>query len=84
MRRHLALALAEQAGVISNLRRQVKYELHALGGLKVCTYIADHVYEQDGLTVVEDTKSPVTAKNPVYRLKKRWMKAEHGIEIREW
>ena len=82
-RRYRNLQVAEQAGVISDLRRQVRYDLHAVGGLKVATYVADHVYTQDGHTVVEDVKSVATRKLPMYRLKKRWMAAEHGIEIME-
>ena len=44
-------------------------------------YVADFVYkDRDGRQVVEDAKGVHT---PVYRLKKRWMLAEHGIEIVE-
>lgn len=83
-RRYRNLQLAQQAGEIWNLRRQVRYELHCPGGLKVATYVADHVYERDKQTIVEDVKSKATRKLPMYRLKKRWMAAEYGIEISEW
>lgn len=82
-RRFVALCVAEQEGAIADLRRQVRYDLHAIGGLKVATYVADHVYIEDCRTVVEDVKSSATRKLPMYRLKKRWMFAEYGIEIRE-
>lgn len=82
-RRWAHLQVAQRGGVISNLRRQVRYPLHAPGGIKVCDYIADHVYEQDGATVVEDVKSEITRKNAMYRLKRRWMLAEYQIHIKE-
>ena len=46
-------------------------------------YVADFVYQEQGAQVVEDVKSVVTRKHPVYRLKKHLMKHVHGIEVRE-
>ena len=82
-RRWSLLQLAEHAGTITDLRRQVRYPLHAIGGIVVCTYVADFTYVQDGEIVVEDVKSPSTRKNAVYVIKRKWMSAEHGITIRE-
>lgn len=45
-----------------------------------CTYVADFVYEEDGKTIVEDTKG---MKTEVYRIKKKLMLYVHGIKIRE-
>lgn len=45
-------------------------------------YYADFVYTEDGKTVVEDVKSPIT-RTEVYRLKKKLMLWVHGIRIRE-
>jgi hypothetical protein len=84
MRRYGDLMLAVLAGEITNLRRQVRYDLHAVGGAKIATYVADHVYDQNDATVVEDVKSDMTRKLPMYRLKKKWMKLEYGITISEY
>lgn len=78
-RRYLDLTMMERAGVISNLRRQVKYPI-VIDGVLVCTYVADFVYLQDGQEVVEDSKGYRT---PEYRQKKRLMKEVMGIEILE-
>jgi beta-xylosidase len=57
--------------------------------VKVATYKGDFRYEVKGLSacenerwhaVVEDVKG---FKTPVYRLKKKWVEAQYGIEIRE-
>lgn len=77
--RWLALNLMLRAGRISDLRRQVVYELKA-NGVTIAKYVADFVYVEDGQTVVEDVKGVRTA---MYRLKKKWVKAEYGIVIRE-
>ena len=47
---------------------------------KGCTYIADFVYEENGKTIVEDTKG---FKTEAYKIKKKMMLFFHGIKIRE-
>ena len=48
------------------------------------TYIADFSYcRRDGSRVVEDVKSPVTAKLPAYIIKRKLMLRVHGIEVVE-
>ena len=47
---------------------------------KECSYIADFVYEQDGKTVVEDTKG---FKTKDYIIKRKLMLWIHGIRIKE-
>ncbi len=74
------LELLEHAGKIAHLRRQVRYPLNAINGEVVAWYVADFIYEQDGKLVMEDTKG---FKTPLYRLKRKWIKAEYGIEILE-
>jgi hypothetical protein len=75
------LQLLQQAGVIEHLVRQFPYFLHARNGEQaVATYRADFVYLKDGSLVVEDVKGVKTA---MYKLKRKWMKAEYGIEILE-
>lgn len=60
---------------------QPKFDL-TVNGLKICEYRADFAYEvpYGGWKVVEDAKG---VKTPVYRLKKKLMKAIYGIEISE-
>ncbi len=79
--RYSQLKLLLQAGEITNLELQPKYRLE-VNGIHVGDYVADFRYERDGETIVEDVKSPAT-KTPVYRLKKKLMKAIHGVEITE-
>ena len=49
------------------------------------TYVADFAYYRasDGQRVVEDVKSPVTAKLPAYIIKRKLMLQVHGIEVAE-
>lgn len=69
----------ERTGLISNLKRQVRFII-AVNGHKICTYIADFTYTENGIEVTEDVKGYPT---PEYRLKKKLMLAVHGVEIRE-
>lgn len=76
------LKAMERAGVVSQLERQIKYEL-SINDVKICDYIADFRYlleEENGLSklVVEDAKGILT---PEFKLKKKMMKAIHGIDI---
>ncbi len=79
-RRWCELIAMQKAGRISGLRRQVPFVLHAKGGAAICRYVADYVYVEAGCRVVEDCKGKRTA---TYRMKKKWMKSEHGVDIRE-
>ncbi len=73
------LLLLEKAGAISTLSRQVPF-LIVINGVRVCKYTADFTYIENGVLVVEDAKGVRTT---AYKLKKRLMKAVHGIEIHE-
>ena len=81
--RYAALKQIERAGLISNLELQPVYQIE-INGVKVCKIIPDFRYQdkERGL-IVEDVKSPVTARHPVYRLKKKLLKAVYGIDIQE-
>jgi len=88
-RRHAELKLLERAGEISNLRRQVPYELipNQYIGKKLIErkveYVADFVYHDNKTGEdVEDTKSKAT-KTPVYIVKRKLMLYRHGIRIKE-
>jgi hypothetical protein len=81
-RRYIELKALEQGGVITKLQLQPKYPL-VVNGLRIATYVADFVFIDDqGQTVVEDVKSEGT-KTPVYRLKKKIMKALYNIDVVE-
>jgi len=72
------LKFLQSIGEVICLRRQVTFQL------SVCCYISDFVYrDKNGIEIVEDVKSNFTRKLPVYRLKKKLMKHELGIEIKE-
>ena len=85
-RRSCELKLLERAGVIKDLKRQVKFELipsQKVDGKVVeraVNYVADFTYKQDGKTVVEDTKG---FKTKDYIIKRKLMLWVHGISIQE-
>jgi len=79
--RYQDLKLLLKAGEITDLVLQPKFPL-VVNGHKIGSYIADFQYKANGETVVEDVKSEAT-KTPVYRLKKRLMKALLNVEIKE-
>lgn len=78
--RYRQLRILELSGSITNLQRQPAFDLHAPGGAKVARYVADFAYRDEATQrlVVEDVKG---VKTPVFRLKAKWLKAEHGIEV---
>ena len=75
------LRLLERAGKITDLQRQVKYELiPKQEGERACNYVADFVYCQDGKTVVEDCKG---FRTEGYKIKRKLMQYVHGIRVKE-
>jgi hypothetical protein len=82
-RRWCELKLLEKAGKITDLQRQVPFELiPKQEGERACTYVADFVYHnaKDGKKVVEDTKGKKTKD---YVIKRKLMLYIHGIKIHE-
>lgn len=85
-RRFCELCLLERAGKVTDLQRQVKFELipsQRISGKVVeraCTYVADFVYQENGEKVVEDTKG---FKTKDYIIKRKLMLWVHGIKIKE-
>lgn len=78
-KRYAELGLMLRMGEIVWLAKQVRF---ALPGRT--EYRADFCYrKKDGRFVVEDVKSPVTRKEPVYRMKARQMLEIYGITIVE-
>lgn len=79
--RWLELKLLERAGHISDLQRNIEYELiPKIGTLRPIRYRADFVYVENGKKVVEDRKG---YRNRVYKLKARLMLWRHNITILE-
>ena len=89
-RRYGELKLLEKAGEISGLELQPRFDLRAPAGVmkftKIGEYHADFSYYQriDGCTrrVVEDVKSPATAKDKLFVWKRRHFEAEYGIKLK--
>lgn len=88
--RYRKLHAMQLAGLITDLRRQVSFDLipkqkREDGRTEVSVrYVADFVYVgADGRGVVEDVKSPPTRKLPAYVLKRKLMLWRHGITISE-
>lgn len=79
------LSLLEAAGRITDLRKKVPFDLLPAAmkdgkRKRPMRYIADFVYLEDGIRVVEDAKG---YRNELYKLKKRLMWQLLGIEIFE-
>jgi len=72
--RYITLKKHERLSIISELKYQVPFLLidtQKINGKTYpkATYVADFTYKKDGKLYVEDVKSEITRKNPVYRLK---------------
>jgi len=83
--RYCELKLLQRAGKITDLRLQVPFELQpafTLNGKKIRAihYIADFMYAQDGVYVVEDVKGQRTKE---YMLKRKMYAYKYGQEIKE-
>lgn len=70
--RYAELKLLEKCGAIRNLKTQVKFCIvpKTEKNRRARFYIADFVYTEKGVQTIEDVKSPITRRNPVYSLKK--------------
>lgn len=83
MNRWYELQLLERAGEISDLRRQVKFELqpsfrNRVGKcVRAITWTADFAYREGGVEVVEDFKSPATASEKAFRIKVKMFQFQH-------
>ena len=83
--RYIGLKQLERLGVIQNLQRQVKYELQPSfkfngATIRSITYIADFVYIQGGVEIIEDVKGIRTKE---YLLKKKMFMYKYQKEIKE-
>lgn len=79
--RYGQLKWLEKVGEIADLRLKTRYDI-IVGGIKICQYEDDFSYVNKGDTgrTIEDAKG---FRTPVYRLKKKLMRACNGIEIKE-
>lgn len=82
--RYQQLKLLVKAGEIMDLKLQVKMPFF-MNGEKVFNYIADFAYFdiKKKKLVIEDVKSEVTKKLPLYRLKKKIIEAKYNVTITE-
>jgi hypothetical protein len=81
--RNRDLVLMEKAGMVRDLRRQVRYELvPKQKGERAVVYVADFVYVDvtSGLEITEDVKGKLTKD---YIIKRKLMREKHGITILE-
>lgn len=77
--RYRELKILLKARQIADLRLQTRLPI-VVNGVKICDYLCDFSYREAGKLVFEDTKGVKTA---VYALKKKLVKAVHGIVILE-
>lgn len=77
--RYQDLKLMQQAGLIHDLELQKQFLLE-VNDVKIGSYFADFVYQENGQRVVEDAKGLRTR---VYQIKKKLMLALHNVSIRE-
>lgn len=72
--RFLLLRLSQRQGLITGLVPHPQFPL-IVNGRHVAYYTADSTYYRDGKKVVEDVKSPSTARNEAYRLRSKLFQA---------
>ncbi len=80
--RYSELLILEKSGLVSDLKRQVKFSICPKfgGNRRERFYIADFTYSECGKKIIEDVKSPITRSNAVYSLKKalvQWQYPEY-------
>lgn len=84
--RYQQLKLMERAGIICNLKRQVRHELvpaQYIDGKcveRAVTYTSDLEYDASDVHIVEDVKGVRTKE---YIIKRKLMLYKYGIRIRE-
>lgn len=71
-KRYQELSMLQKSGLIEDLKIQVRFSIcpKSGGNKRERFYIADFVYVESGKKIIEDVKSEITRKNPVYSLKK--------------
>ena len=77
--RYSELKLLLRQKYISALSLQVPFVVR-INGRKICKYVADFVYVENGDRIIEDVKGYKTA---IYKLKRKLVEATHNVTIRE-
>jgi hypothetical protein len=82
--RYRELVLLQKAGAITDLEVQPRYDLIASNGEIIGVFTGDFRYvdTRTGGVVVEDVKAP-PSRTTAYQLRKRLVRACHGITITE-
>lgn len=81
MRHYIYLKQLEKQGKISNLICQFKMPF-LINGKRIFTYIADFfLLDEKNKPHYLDVKSPITAKNSTFRLKKKLIEAQYNTQI---
>ena len=80
-KRYQELVIMQKAGLIRDLKCQQPYAI-TVNTFPICKYIVDFIYYDNNAAelIIEDVKG---FKTPVYKIKKKLMKACHNIEILE-
>lgn len=84
--RYNELLILQNCGCISGLELQKRFEIcpKKNENKRARFYVADFVYKENGKRIIEDVKSPITRKNPVYSLKKALVQVNYPeYEFRE-
>jgi hypothetical protein len=76
-KRYSQLKILERSNEISNLELQIPMHI-VINDVKICKYICDFRYTCNGKVIHEDAKGMTT---PVFNLKKKLVKAVHGVDI---
>ncbi len=73
------LMMMQRAGIISELKRQVKFLICPKTETEQAAYyVADFVYTKaDGKKIIEDVKSKITKQLPLYILKRKLVKKQY-------
>jgi len=85
-RRYQELKLLLRGGNISELTLQPSFVLQAsyiYNGktIRDIRYVSDFKYVQNGKIIIEDVKSAITLKNPVYLIKKKMFLKKYGDQL---
>jgi len=72
----------KELGLITNLRTSVPFKIEYEGQL-ITKYVADFVYDDlvTKQTIVVDVKGHIKNVDPVFKLKRKLVKAFHGVDI---
>lgn len=81
-KRYGELKAMQAVGLISQLEVHPSYALH-VGSIRIGAICPDFEYMRSGERILEDTKSPATAKKELYVWKRNHLLAEYGLKITE-